>query len=365
MTIDGTSKRFPPEVSYETFESLMGRLQMHLPTHIDMSYLSGEFSMDTSTRLMHAISFLNLIDANNRTTPRLKLLVSATGEHRAALLRQVADEAYAFVFKGWLDTQNSTYNELEEVFLNTYRMHNDIVRKCVNFFIDYCEDAGIPLSPQITQKRQMAHTSPGIQNTTQKWMPHVIDYGKHLSDNLLQQITFLHLLRKDFDRFHHLYLKAFQVLVKYNQIPKEMTEDEWGRVVNALSEHYQSVRFLYKIAMLTESGIINADFIYILYYEEIAENLTLKLSMLLKWCGTGLDLAANYNSYSIARMGIKLINLLEKLNMVHQEHGADLAVEGDSAFIENFKERTKDFFSDPSEFDMASPNYVDRYVTIR
>jgi hypothetical protein len=144
-----------------------------------------------------------------------------------------------------------------------------------------------------------------------------------------------------------------------------MTEEEWYKVVDALSRHYQSVRFLYKITMLTESGIISSEVLYILYYEEIAENLTLKLSTLLKWCGTGLDLPANYNSYRVARMGIKLINLLERLNMVHQKFGAVLAVEGDSAFIENFKDRTKNFFSDPSEFDMASPNYVDRYVSIR
>ena len=68
--------------------------------HTELS-CDGEFSMDTSTQLLHAISFLNLIDGNNRSTPRLKLLVSSTTrEHRAALMRQVADDAYAFVLKG-------------------------------------------------------------------------------------------------------------------------------------------------------------------------------------------------------------------------------------------------------------------------
>ena len=129
------------------------------------------------------------------------------------------------------------------------------------------------------------------------------------------------------------------------KIPKEMTEEEWDKVVDALSEYYQSVRFLYKIAMLTESGIISSEVLYILYYEEIVENLTFKLSTLLKWCGTGLDLAANYNSYRVARMGIKLINLLERLDMVHQMHGADLAVEGDSAFDKRIStDRNKELF---------------------
>jgi len=49
---------------------------------------------------MSAMRFLNLIDANTRPMPRLKLLVTLHREkHRAALMRQVAEEAYAFVFK--------------------------------------------------------------------------------------------------------------------------------------------------------------------------------------------------------------------------------------------------------------------------
>jgi len=54
---------------------------------------------------MSALRFLNLIDADSRATARLKVLVPATGAHRAALLRQVAEEAYPFIFKGTIDTQ--------------------------------------------------------------------------------------------------------------------------------------------------------------------------------------------------------------------------------------------------------------------
>ena len=104
--------------------------------------------------------FLNLIDGNARPTVRLRVLPSASGEHRAALLRQVADEAYAFVFKGILDTQNATYAELEDVFQNTYKMDSVVCRKCIKFFIELCEDAGILLSPQFTQECQKSCTSP-------------------------------------------------------------------------------------------------------------------------------------------------------------------------------------------------------------
>ena len=113
MTMDEGRKHSPPYVSYKTFESFMTRLQQQLPTRIDRSYWGEMFSGSTGTQLMSAMRFLNLVDVNARPTPRLKLLVSTTtGEHRTVLLRQVADDAYAFALKGTLDTQNASYAEL-------------------------------------------------------------------------------------------------------------------------------------------------------------------------------------------------------------------------------------------------------------
>jgi hypothetical protein len=169
MTIDEGRKHSPPYVSYKTFDSFMTKLQQHLPTRIDRSYWGEMYSGSTGTQLMSAIRFLNLIDANARPMPRLKLLVSATtGEHRAALLRQVADDAYAFALKGTLDTQNATYAELEDVFKNIYRMKSDVCRKCIKFFTEFSKEAGIPLSPQITKKHKMPRTSSGIKSSTKK-----------------------------------------------------------------------------------------------------------------------------------------------------------------------------------------------------
>jgi len=117
--------------------------------------------------------------------------------------------------------------------------------------------------------------------------------------------------------------------------------------------------------MLVELGIIDLDLLYIFYYAEIVENLTIKLSVLIKWCGTGLDFAADYTCFDLARTGVVLVKLMEKLNTVHQAHGADLVNEGISVFIENFKEKTKSFFSDPGEYCAGSPNSLDRIVGIK
>lgn len=177
MTIDDGRKHSPPYVSYKTFGSFMGNLQQHLPTRIDRSYWDGMFSGSTGTQLMAAMRFLNLVDANSRPTPHLKVLVPATGEHRAALMRQVANDAYAFVLKGNLDLQNATYAEVEDVFKNTFRMKSDVCRKCIKFFTEYLKDAGIPLSPQITKKRKMPKVNATTKNTNK-------NIGTRTSQNL-------------------------------------------------------------------------------------------------------------------------------------------------------------------------------------
>ena len=155
MTTYETMKQYPPDISYKTFERFLSSLQQHLPKRIDRSYWGKMFSRRAGTQLMSALRFLNMIDVNASLRPRLNLLMSGTSrEHRAALLRQVADDAYGFVFKGTLDTQKATYDELEAVFQNTYHMKINVCYKCIQFFIDFSKDAGIQLSPEILKNER-------------------------------------------------------------------------------------------------------------------------------------------------------------------------------------------------------------------
>jgi hypothetical protein len=157
MTLDEGRKKFPPYVTYKTFEHFLRRLEHQLPVRIDRSYWGEMFSGSTGIHLMLALRFLNLIDSNARPMPRLKILASGIiGEHRAVMLRQVAEEAYPFLFRGILDLQNASYADLEHVFQNTYHMKISVCRKCIKFFIEFSKDAGIPLAPQITKKRKIS-----------------------------------------------------------------------------------------------------------------------------------------------------------------------------------------------------------------
>ncbi|MBN1644335.1 MAG: DUF5343 domain-containing protein [Dehalococcoidales bacterium] len=168
MTVEEGRKHLPPYVSYKTFSSFLSRLQQHLPTRIDRSYWGDMFSGSSGTQLMAAMRFLDLVDVNARPTPHLKLLVSATGDHRAVLLKQVTTDAYGFVLKGTLDPQNATYAELEEVFQNTFRMKGDVCRKCIKFFTEITRDAGITLSPAFAKKHKVPRTTTGTKIVAKK-----------------------------------------------------------------------------------------------------------------------------------------------------------------------------------------------------
>lgn len=128
-----------------------------------------------------------------------------------------------------------------------------------------------------------------------------------------------------------------------------MGEKEWRRVTHALRDCYKSVRFLFKIAQLVKTHVIDSKLLYIVYYEEVTGYLTEKLIFLIQWCETGLDLAADYDSYELARMTTALMELLQELDAVHEDHDADLCREGHKAIIACLEEKAQDFLSDPAD----------------
>ncbi len=180
----------------------------------------------------------------------------------------------------------------------------------------------------------------------------------------LEQATFLRSLSEDFDSHSQRFSEAWPILMEYQDIPKLMAEQKWIRVVNALSSCYGSVRFLVRIAWLVKARVIDRKLLYMLYYDEVTGYLTRKLSFLIQWCGTGLDLAANYDSQELSRIVPALLELLNELNAIHQKNGTDLSQEGHEALVTRFEERARSFLADPGRFSIGSDNYVGNYVEI-
>jgi hypothetical protein len=168
LVTDKGRRHLPPYVSYRTFLNFISGLQQRVPSRIDRSFWGDMLSGSTGTQLMATLRFLRLIDANGKPTERLKPLVSAKGEQRAQLLREIATEAFDFVLRSSLDLESATYAQLEEVFHNTFQLTDDVSRKCVKFFITMASDAGMVLSPFITRRTRLTHASPGTKAITKR-----------------------------------------------------------------------------------------------------------------------------------------------------------------------------------------------------
>ncbi|MFC1987064.1 hypothetical protein ACFLVH_00725 [Chloroflexota bacterium] len=168
MVNNNSRKRSPPYVSYRTFLNFIDGLQQRVPARIDRSYWGDMLSGSTGTQLMAALRFLGLIDADGKPTEQLKPLVSARGEQRRELLKEIAYESFGFVLQGAFDPQNATYAQLREVFHNTFLLTEDVNRKCIKFFISLVSDIGLPLSPFITKRSRLTRTSSGTKSTAKK-----------------------------------------------------------------------------------------------------------------------------------------------------------------------------------------------------
>jgi len=156
-------KRLPPYISYRTFQNFIDRLQQGIPARIDRSYWSDRLSGSTGTQLMSALRYLGLIDADAAPTDQLKQLVSAKGEQRPEILRQITYEAFSFLLRSPFDSRTATYAQLEEAFRNTFELTDSVSRKCVKFFVSLASDAGMPLSPFITRRFRSVHGGTGTK----------------------------------------------------------------------------------------------------------------------------------------------------------------------------------------------------------
>jgi hypothetical protein len=163
LVIDRNKKRSPPYVSYRSFLTLLEELQRGLPARIDRSYWGDKFSGSTGTQLMSALRFLNLIDTNAVPTSQLKELVTARGVPRAEILRKISQESFSFLKSDTFESEKATYGQMVEVFNDVYQVDKDVARKCIKFFSELANDAGISLSPFITKKSKNSRNSPIVE----------------------------------------------------------------------------------------------------------------------------------------------------------------------------------------------------------
>lgn len=166
MSAEKGRKHLPPYVSYRTFLNFISNLQQRVPSRIDRSFWGDKLSGSTGTQLMAALRFLRLIDVNGKPTENLKILAAANGEAKTRILRDIANGSFDFVLNNSLDIESATYSQLEEIFNHTFQLTDDVNRKCIKFFIQLVNDAGMPLSPFITRRTRSSHTTTRMNKST-------------------------------------------------------------------------------------------------------------------------------------------------------------------------------------------------------
>ena len=162
-------RRLPPYVSYHTFQTFVDGLRP-VPARFDRSFWGKRFSGTTRSQLTAALLFLGLINISGIPTNRLKLLADAKDVKKADILKQTCNEAFDFLFTGSFDPQTATPAQLKQVFHSNFQISSSVSRKCIKFFVDMANDAGISLSPFIT-KQYRAYSTNATKTVSKKSSP--------------------------------------------------------------------------------------------------------------------------------------------------------------------------------------------------
>ena len=143
-------KIVPPYLPFKTFKSFIEGLGIAMPNRIDRS-LMGTMSGTAQGQLENTLKYLHLVDPDGASTDKLKSLADTKGEDRKKILQQILQNRYGFLFSQWFDLEKATPKELDEKFV-AEGASGDTVRKGVAFFISAAREAGISLSPYISNR---------------------------------------------------------------------------------------------------------------------------------------------------------------------------------------------------------------------
>jgi len=172
MPLESTRKYNPPYISPLSFRRLIESLQKNMPGRFDRSFLDTMYSGSAGIQVMAALRFMNLVDANNVPTPRLRQLVGAQGEEYQRKLREICTTSYSAIFSDLqFNLLTATPQQLEEKFTECYRVDGDVRRKCIKFFTSLAADSGIRLSDFITQKVRTSAPRGVARNVVKKPLP--------------------------------------------------------------------------------------------------------------------------------------------------------------------------------------------------
>lgn len=154
MSDEKLEKPAPAYTPWRTFQSFINSLrETRVPTQVNRS-LMNNLSYSTQAQLLAALRFLELIDSNGTPLPSLSRLVDAKEEEQAAVIKELIERRYNFVFSS-LDLGRVTTEEMERQFQQE-GITGSTVSRAVAFFLGAAEAAGFVLSPHIKKRTSSA-----------------------------------------------------------------------------------------------------------------------------------------------------------------------------------------------------------------
>lgn len=154
----------PPYVPYKTFKNFVEKYKQGVPSRIDRE-LMGSMSGAAQSQVTVALKYLGFISENNLTQDAMRSYVAAEGDERKGMLRAILKISYPYLFEKPFDLQSATASQLREMIEAHTGATGETVNRCIAFFKDAANDAGITVSPFITQKKPRS-ASPRKKATT-------------------------------------------------------------------------------------------------------------------------------------------------------------------------------------------------------
>jgi hypothetical protein len=171
--MEATDKKAPtpPYVPYKTLRNFLDKFQHGVPGRIDRG-LMGTMSGALQSQVTTALKYLRLISDAGIPSDSMKRLVMAEGEDRKSILKNVLMEGYPFIFREGFDFSSATASQLREEFEEKTTASGETVRRCMAFLKDAAQEAGISVSPYITQKAGRGASQRMKRNSTSRKSDH-------------------------------------------------------------------------------------------------------------------------------------------------------------------------------------------------
>jgi hypothetical protein len=152
---EATEKRPPPYLAHALYARFITQLEdVGIPRQIDKSVFPT-LSSSTSSSLLRALRYLNLVGSDGVPTTTLIQLI--TEREKADVLAKIVRGAYSFVFKDLDDLTSAHAEELENRFRDQH-LSGGTISKAVAFFISLALDANIPIAPRLIERRHPARS---------------------------------------------------------------------------------------------------------------------------------------------------------------------------------------------------------------